>query len=78
MLRSFASLFCIDFGILQAFMRWACRLCGWFCGQNKEKITIMTDSAIGSFGIPGALILVIGLRILMLSSLPQQQKLLLV
>ena len=43
---------------------------GFGGGQNKEKkITIMTDSAIGSFGML-ALILVMGLRILMLSSLP--------
>ena len=43
---------------------------GFGGGQNKEKkITIMTDSAIGSFGML-ALIMVMGLRILMLSSLP--------
>ena len=43
---------------------------GFGGGQNKEKkISIMTDSAIGSFGML-ALILVMGLRILMLSSLP--------
>ena len=43
---------------------------GFGGGQNKEKkITIMADSAIGSFGML-ALILVMGLRILMLSSLP--------
>ena len=43
---------------------------GFGGGQDKEKkITIMADSAIGSFGML-ALILVMGLRILMLSSLP--------
>ncbi len=43
---------------------------GFGGGHNKEKkITIMTDSAIGSFGML-ALIMVMGLRILMLSSLP--------
>ncbi len=43
---------------------------GFGGGQNREKkLAIMEDSAVGSFGML-ALIMVMGLRILMLSSLP--------